>query len=144
MGLFPGFLGLFLVSELLYPPLQRRRYRRRYRRRSARQFCGLDTYHADFQPGSDALGTDLRAAAARHNQASAVKAGRRYPMGVNSQPALRGQFSTGLDIARRSAGWTTPAARQLHLDVVRFQSRLINVKRLEDPGDAGAGHRSRK
>ena len=47
-------------------------------------------------------------------------------------------------VARRSAGWTTPAARQLHLDVVRFQSRLINVKRLEDPGDAGAGDRSRK
>lgn len=37
------------------------------------------------------------------------------------------------DVAHRSSGWNTPAARQLHLDVVRFKSRLMNEMRLEDP-----------
>ncbi|MBA3329124.1 MAG: hypothetical protein H0T43_12565 [Solirubrobacterales bacterium] len=37
------------------------------------------------------------------------------------------------DVEDRSREWSTPAARQLHLDVVRFRSRLMNAMRLEDP-----------
>lgn len=41
------------------------------------------------------------------------------------------------DVAALSEGWDGHAARQLHLDVVRFRSRLMNSMRLDDstPGD---------
>jgi len=39
------------------------------------------------------------------------------------------------DVEALSRQWSTPAARQLHLDVVRFRSRLVNAMRLEDPPD---------
>lgn len=46
---------------------------------------------------------------------------------------LRPLTRTVADVQKRSRDWSTPAARQLNLDVSRFRSRLVNTMRLEDP-----------
>jgi hypothetical protein len=42
------------------------------------------------------------------------------------------------DVAALSEDWDSPAARQLHLDVVRFRSRLMNSMRLDDSRPGGS------